>query len=707
MGEIGIESTKKAVEWQKSPSLYQVSNMEEINSRSMDFSPMYGGKAKDNNVVIFVSSREESIGNKEDGWTGESFMDLYTTSSERKRGRGRGRKKGGATDVLDVSKLGWSTPVPLDEEEILNTVQHEGSATFDSRKKKLYFTKCVKEKEQQLGCGIWMTEKVGKSWKQPEPLIIGKDSSSNVGHPSLSPDDKLLYFVSTDYSSRGGRDIFVTSYDRKAKAWKTPKNLGPKINTERDEYYPHANKDGYLYFSSNGLPGMGGLDIYRIKVGKDGMPLADAKPENLKYPVNTNWDDFGIVFEPGGDEKGFLSSNRKGGKGSDDIYAVFKTPVVFNLEGIITSSKTGEVIPEATVSLVGSDGESIQVTADKEGKYFFGEANIKRDVTYKLTAEKKKFLSNVGDATTVGIPITAFDYLPAETKFLHIVKLNIALDPIDVPIVLPNVFFDLAKANLRPESKIALDTVVTILNNNPRIVIEMRSHTDYRDSEEKNAALSQRRADSCVAYIIKKGIAADRLVARGMGEGEPFVIPAKYKGYGSEALAEGNKLTERFIKKLSAEKQEIANQINRRTDFKVLRDDYVPKKPVVQAGDGETGGDTKAQDEPEEAAPGEIYIIEKRESFGIIARKNKISIQQLKKLNGGLRGVRAVVGLQLKIDPKGDYTEWDETHYQVKKRNENFKSIAKQFDMDDDDLEDLNPDMDPKKLAPGIWVKIK
>lgn len=704
LGEIGIQSTKDAIQWKNTPSLYQVSNMDELNTKYMDFSVMYGGKAKANNELVFVSSREESVGSKEDEWLAQPFMDLYTSSSERKRGR-RGAGKG--SNELDVSKLKWSTPIPLDEEEILSTTQHEGPACFDSRKKTLYFTKCMSEKEQQLGCGLWMTEKVGKSWKAPEPLIIGRDTTSNVGHPNLSPDDKILYFVSTDYNSRGGRDIFLTSYDRKAKSWKTPKNLGPKVNSEKDEYYPFAHDNGYLYFSSNGIAGMGGLDIFRIKVGEDGMPLPNAKAENLKYPINTSWDDFGIVFEPGNDKKGFLSSNRDGGKGSDDIYAVFKTPVVFNLQGIVTNSKTKQVVPEATVSLAGSDGVSVEITTDKNGYYSFKEDNIKEDVSYTLTFSKTKYLASIGSKTTVGIPISAFEYLPSETKFLHTLKLNIAIDPIDEPIVLPNVLFDTDKAFLRSASKSALDTVVGILNNNPRIVIELRSHTDYVGTSESNDKLSQRRADSCVAYLIKKGINQARLVAVGRGENEPFTIPEKYTGYGAGMFSQGDVLNERFIKRLdSPEKQEAGKQIDRRTDMKIVRDDFVPAEGLNEP---DAVDPNKMLEDLKNATPeaGAIYTVKGKESFGIIARKNKISPQVLKKLNGGLRGVRPFDGLELKIDPKGNYDEWDESHHQVKKRGQTLKALAKQLDIDKDILEELNPDVNPKKLLPGLWIKIK
>lgn len=701
-GEIGIESTKQAVAWEKAPSRYLVTNIKGLNSSNMDFSPIFGGKMRENNTILFVSSREESMGSKEDGWTGEEFMDIYTSTAERKKRR---RSRGGDDDTSEKNPadLKWSTPIPLDE-EIVNTKNHEGTACFDSRKKALYFTKCINEKEMKLGCAIYVTEKQGQNWKEPEQVIIGTDTNANVGHPTLSPDDKFLYFASDGFGAKGGKDIFVTTYNRREKRWEQPTNLGPKVNSDRDELYPFAHDDGYLYFSSNGMGGMGGLDIFRVKVGVDGMPVD--KAENLQYPINTNWDDFGVLWLPGDNKIGYLSSNRKGGKGSDDIYSIFRTPLVFNLEGVVTSSKDGKPIPEATVKLDGSDGTSIQITADKDGYYIFDKEKIKEKTSYKLSFSKKKFLNNTGDVTTIGIPMDAFEFIPSQAQFLHTIRLNRTLDPIEVPIVLPNVFFDLAKWDLRPEAQLAMDSVVSILNNNPTIVIAMRSHTDYRDSEEKNQVLSQKRADTCVSYLVSKGIPRARLEARGMGEGEPFFVAEDYKGYGADQLAKSVTLTEKYIKSLSKDKQEVANQINRRTDFKVLRDDYVPSdKPEEEAV--LTPEQILAKKETEAPAAGEIYVVGKRESFGTIARKLKISIRDLKSLNGGLRGVRPFEGLQLKIQKDGNYEEWDASHYQVKKRGETFRSIAKQLDMKAKDLEALNPDVDKKNLQVGLWIKTK
>ncbi len=701
-GELGVESTKQAKEWMEQPSRYQVDIMKDINSSSYDYAPAFSGKRKNENILIFTSDREESVGKKKDGWTGGDFHDIYITEAERKVSRRRGAPVD--TEVESPANMKWSTPVLLDE-GVVNTEANEGASVFDSRDKQFYFTRCENEKFKTLECGIYVTEKLGTTWKAPERAIIGGDTLANVGQPCLSPDDKTLYFVSDDFGAKG-HDIFMTTFDRRTKTWANPKNLGPAVNTIGREYSPFVHDDGYLYFSSNGRGGMGGLDVFRIKLGEDGMPAKDAVAENMQFPINTSADDWGLIFKPGGDNVGFMTSNRKGSK-SDDIYAVVKTPLVFNIEGVITSSKTGKSIDQVTVKLEGG-GESFVVNTDKDGYYLFDKTKVKQDVTYKVTFEKQKFLTNAGDVTTVGVTLSSFEYIPSENIFLHVLRLNKALDPIEEPIVLPNVFFDLAKANIREESKVALDSVVTILNNNPTIVIELRSHTDYRGTDAANDDLSQRRADSSVAYLVTKGIPADRMVARGMGEREPYVIPENYRFYGKGQFEAGTKLTEKFILTLPPEKQEVANQINRRTDLKVLRDDYVPASGPID----QNAVDPKAiledkRDGVNNEPPGEIYILKSRESFGTVARDKRISIVDIKKMNGGLRGVRPFEGLQLKITKDGNYEEWDATHYQVKRAGTSIKDIAKELDLDDDKLEDMNPDVDHKNLPIGYWVKIK
>ena len=697
--EEGIETCRKATEWMDNPSRYIVTNMEDLNSRERDMTPVYAGR-RDYDELYLVSARDGGTGKGEDGWTGQGYMDIWSTKAERKstsRRRRRGRKSKNAPK----EEVRFATPVPLDE--VINTSDHEGTMTFDSRRKDLYFTRCRNEKYQTLGCSIYVTRQRGQTWDDPELVVLSEDSSVSVGHPSLSPDDKILYFAGNlPGAVDGSKDIWMTTYDRREKAWKKATNLGSVVNTSGDELFPFAHDDGYLYFSSNGHPGMGGLDIFRVKLNEKGMPKGEV--ENMKYPINTSAEDFGIILESGGAKKGYITSNRDDGQGSDDIYSIFEVPLMFRLEGNVTSTKDGSPIPQVTVRMDGSDGSSVVVNTDGSGHYVVERDKLKENVTYKLSFEKKKFLNAGADITTVGVPFTAFEYNSSDNIFLHTMNLNKGMEPIEVPIVLPNVLFDLAKWDLRPESMTALDSVVAILNDNPKIVIELRSHTDYRDTDEKNRTLSQKRADTCVRYLISKGIPADRLVAVGRGEDEPFTVTEKYSGYGAGRFSAGTTLTEAYIKGLSGELQEVANQINRRTDFKVLRDDYVPSQTQETTGTDQEG----AGQEQETAAPkGEIHVVESnRESFGRIAREYGISVRDLKELNGGLRSVRPFEGLELKVTKGGDYADWDERRYRVQ-RERSFKEIAKKLGMDKDDLEDLNPDLKDRDLKPGLCIFIK
>ncbi len=701
--EAGISSCKNAAEWKSNPSRYQVTNIKELNSPARDMAPAWAGRPGEYNELYLISSREGALGKNEDGWTGQAFMDIWSSKSERKTTKAKGKNKG------PVEESKWATPTALDE--MINSPHHEGTLSFDSRRKELYFTRCKSEKRQVLGCAIYFTEKRGQTWAEPELVVLAPDSTYSVGHPSLSPDDKLLYFAGDLPGTKGGKDLWVTTFDRREKKWKEATNLGSQVNTDGDELFPFAHDDGYLYFSSDGHPGMGSQDIFRVPVGADGMPTGPA--ENMKYPINTEYDDFGIILEAGGARKGYISSNRKDGRGSDDIYSIYEVPLNFMIEGIVSSTKDGKPIPQVTVRLDGSDGTSVVANSDGSGRYVFEKEKVKEGVSYTLNFEKKKFLNNSGYVTTVGVPFNAFEYDVANNLYLHTLKLDKGLEPIEVPIVLPNVLFDLAKWDLRPESMQALDSVVTILKNNPTVVIELRSHTDYRDSDEKNNTLSQNRANSCVEYLISKGIESGRLVAVGKGETEPLTIPENYKGLGAGQLKSGATLTESYIKSLPANLQEVANQVNRRTDFKVLRDDYVPNQAAPEAqgtGTGAavgTGAAAGAGAKAEAGQKGQIHSCVAGDNFAKVAKEYGISVADLKKLNNGLRGVRVFEGLELKVTKDGDYSDFDSKRYQVQTGETSLKAIAKKLNMDDKALKELNGDLKDKDLQPGLYIFVK
>lgn len=690
----GIEACQSAAKWEVEGSLFSVDNAKALNSKKSDYAIAYAGKRGKEDLTLIVSSmRDESKGKKEDGWMGQRFSDLFIIEGERQRGK---RKKGKEADANDEVK--WGELESLSD--VINTKDHEGVVAFDSRMKTMYFTRCMKVKNVKMGCGIYTTRQVGQDWANPEPVVMALDSGSSVGHPALSLDDNILYFAGELPGGKGGRDIYMTTYNRRNRAWEAPTSLS--INTRGDELYPYVHGDGYLYFSSNGHVGMGGLDVFRVKLDDNGMPVGDV--ENMKSPINSEADDIALRWLPGDNTlKGFIVSDRKGTRGAHDIWHVTEWQKDFHVKGIVRSTKDGSPIKNATIEVSDKDGNSFEVTSDDKGMFEVERGSLLENTKYKLNLSKKKYLNAVGDITTEGLALTDYSRIKEERVFLKEFNLELSMDPIEIPIVLPNVFFDFARAELRNESKVALDTVYNILQRNPNITIGLRSHTDYRGGTDDNNDLSQRRADSCVAYLIKKGVPQDRLTAQGMGESDPFVIPMDYSGYGAGMFASGTRLSEDFIKGLNKEQQEVANQINRRTDFMVLRDDYVPAETQDTESVGEKS-DTKKNKKP----IGETIVLEPGQtSLGAIAKKYKMNVVQLKKLNGGMRGARPVPGMVLKVTLNGDYTEFDATHHQVKP-GDKIKSIASKYNLKPKDLKGLNEDLSKDTdLIVGSYVRIQ
>jgi len=479
-----------------------------------DFAPTF--RKRGFKSVIFTSSRSGSMGTDIDGTTGQNFTDLWQSK-------------------LD-SKGSWSTPASLGEG--VNTNDNEGVATMDAKFRILYYTRCPIIKDTEVNCKILFSKKKGSSIDDGEEITLGPDTIT-FGHPTITRDNLKLFFSSNLSGGYGGKDIWMVSREDKKADWGEPVNLGPDVNTVGDEMFPYIHNDGSLYFSSNGIPGMGGLDLF-MTLFKDNYW---GNVTNLKYPINSEGDDFGIVFE-GMSNRGFFTSNRKGGKGGDDIYQFISPDLAFTLTGIVTDAETKKILVGATVVLVGDDGTSEEQLTDEVGSYFF---QLKPNTNYDITASMPKYLSDNGKETTVGLE---------ESKDL---KHDFELRSIKKPIELPNILYDLDKWDLRPVSKVALDGLVKTLNDNPTIVIKIMSHTDTRADDNYNEELSQKRAQSVVDYLIENGIASDRLEAKGYGEKRLLFSDAK-------------------IKKLKTEdEKEAAHQKNRRTEFEVLRTDYVPK----------------------------------------------------------------------------------------------------------------------------------
>ena len=528
--ETGIRSCQLAGEWLENPIGYEVEEMRYFNSRERDFSPAYS--EDDHATVLFTSTRDDATGKDIHGATGENFTDIFISRQDRK-----GK---------------WSTPVPMDEKFSSNA--DDGTPNVSHDYSVLYFTRCPKGKNEQLGCQIYASRRSGGEWSEPTKVQIGFDSIV-IAHPAISPDNMTLYFVSDMSGSIGGKDIWKVSRANEGDEWGEPENLGQDINTPGDEMFPYVHADGTLYFSSDSHIGLGGMDIYKAEKNESGRWLV----ENLRPPINSSNDDFGIVFESAA-ERGFFSSSRKG-RGNDEIYAFYLPPLKFNITGVVKDDKTDRVLPGATVKSIGSDGITIESETNQDGSFRF---MLNPNTDYVFVASKDRYLNGKERETTKG--------REKSTDF----QTTIYLSPVDQVIEIDNIFYDFARWDLRPESMVSLDNLVETLNDNPNITIELISHTDSRGSNADNDLLSQRRAQSVVDYLITKGIASDRLQAKGYGETQPKVVDEKVTAQ-YPFLRTGQELTEQFIESLPEEQKEQDHQVNRRTEFRVLRTDYIPR----------------------------------------------------------------------------------------------------------------------------------
>lgn len=529
LADIGINSCELAKKWIATPSGYELTNIRSINSKQSDYSPAYGNA--DYNAIYFTSSRTGSTGGKVSAATGELFSDIFYTERDRK----------GV----------WSEPRPVNES--INTVNDEGTCSLSSDFNTLFFTRCRVSKRDKLGCEILFSKKSEGGWLTAEPIPVVADSMI-VAHPSISDDGLTLYFVSNITGGFGGTDIWKMTRTTASDNWGEPINLGGEINTAGNEMFPYIHPDGTLYFSSDGLPGIGGLDIFKAKLNDKNV----WNVENMRFPINSPSDDFGIIFERER-EAGYFSSRRAGGRGADDIYLFYLPPIIFNMIGTIQDEKTSKPIGKSTVKLVGSDGVITTTETSDDGTFKF---MLNPNTDYVVIASKKGYLNNKSKETTRGV---------TQSKDF---AAKIALTSTEKPIEIPNIFYDYDRWELRQESMVALDRLIEILNDNPNVTIELGSHTDSRGTLDYNYELSQKRAQSVVNYLIEKGIATDRLKAKGYAQSQPKVadeqLMAQYP-----FIQIGAVLDQKFAESLDTnDKKEIVYQINRRTEFKVLRTDY-------------------------------------------------------------------------------------------------------------------------------------
>ncbi len=522
----GLVSAQTAIATKEKGSRYTVKKMDIFNSRRAEYSPKLFGDQYDQ--LYFTSTRNEAEGDELSGITGTKPGDIFVSTKD------------------DKGK--WSKPEQVSGG--VNTAYDEGACCFTPDGREMYLTQCTTDPSYPRYAQIVKSSRADAAWGKATEVKLTNDTLSSFAHPAMSPDGEWLYFVSDMPGGKGGLDIWRVRIT--AAGFGGIENLGAPINTEGDECFPVFRPNGDLYFSSNGHPGMGGLDIYIAKIGKD----RKYHLEHPGYPLNSQGDDFGMTFE-GPYNRGYFSSNRNDGRGWDHIYSFENPEIVHNVIGWVYE-QDGYELQAAEVYIVGNDGTNTKVNVKSDGSFSY---QVTPGVDYLFLATCKGYLNHKEELSVK----------PSEESQEY--TLQFALPSISAPVVVDNVFYDFDKADIRQESTVALDKLVTLLNDNPNITIELSAHCDYRGSEVYNKRLSQARAEACVNYLIAHGIAKERLTPVGYGKEKPKKVRKKLTEK-ITWLKEGDVLTEDFIGKLDSEKQEVCNQLNRRTEFIVLRTTY-------------------------------------------------------------------------------------------------------------------------------------
>lgn len=527
LAKSGLLSAQTAQEEKNAGSRYIVKKMDVFNSRRADYSPMLFGDEYDQ--LYFTSTRNEAEGDELSGITGTKAGDIFVSQKD------------------DKGK--WGKPEAIVSG--LNTEFDEGACCFTPDQSQMYLTQCTTDPNYPRYATIVTSNRSDAAWSKASPLEVTRDTLSSYAHPAISPDGQWLYFTSDMPGGKEGCDIWRVRITTNGLGG--VENLGEPINTPGNEMFPTFRPNGDLYFSSDGHKGLGGLDIYIAKVDKNTKKFVLEHPG---YPLNSQGDDFGMTFE-GPHNRGYFSSNRGDGRGWDHIYSFEKPEIIQTVKGWVYEMD-GYELPDALVYMVGSDGTNLKLSVKGDGSFT---QVINPNVDYMMLATCKGFLNHKEELRVK--PVTeSEEYV-----------LQFPLASIRVPVLIDNIFYDFDKYSLRPESTKALDELIKLLNENPNVTIELSAHCDYKGSAEYNKTLSQKRAEAVVNYLIQHGIAKDRLSPVGYGKEKPKTIRKKLtEKY--PWLKEGDVLTEEFIKKLDKDKQEICNQLNRRTEFIVLRTTY-------------------------------------------------------------------------------------------------------------------------------------
>lgn len=486
--------------------IYEVKNQEEINSPSSEY-----GLAKVKNKLIFSSSRVDGNGGKLDNYTGQGFSDIYEAT-------------------LDPGNRKWSKPAKL--KGGVNTKYNDGTFAFDKKTNTGYFMQCNGESGKKENCNIFSSlwKEKNNEWSKSE-IFNFSDNVFSTGHPALTSDGNTLYFVSDMTGGLGGKDIWVIK--RKEGIWGEPKNIGAPVNTPGNEVFPYIAGDSLLYFSSDGLIGFGGLDIFYSKIKSNSY----GKPENMLTPINSSADDFSIVFNENTAMDGYFCSNRQGGKGEDDIYSFKRAPLILSAVGTIVESITGKPINKVKLYFKGSDGSVDSTLTDSEGEFNF--VDLKPGLEYMVTAVKEGFFSDARDISTLGLK-TSTEFSKKTGMDLNFKLIKIVYTEINIP----NIYYASNQAELKPESKKELNKMARTIKETPNIKIQINSHTDEIGADDYNMKLSEKRAQNVVDYLVSKGVEKERLSAMGYGESMPIKKNAQ---------------------------TEAEHQMNRRTTLKVIK----------------------------------------------------------------------------------------------------------------------------------------
>lgn len=529
MAQIGLKAAQQSAEWKKNPTRYIVKRPKELNGQRSDFCPAYVGE--DTTMIVFTSTRKEAKGEDLSGITGQKAADLFMAKRD------------------DKGK--WQKVETIESE--INSEYEDGAGSFTPDGKTMYFTRCPIDDEYARYATIYKSDRSDAAWSAPEAVKISSDTLSLYAHPAVSPDGEWLYFTSNMAGGMGGLDLWRFYIGDNSTMEGIVENLGSGINTEGDEQFPSFGPKGELFFSSDGYPGMGGLDIFCAVADSD----TTWSVTNMLAPINSNGDDFGMTFAPGL-YRGYFSSNRGDARGWDHIYSFLLPETLHTLYGWIYE-KDGYELPEGVIYLIGNDGTNTSFGVMKDGSYT---VRVTPGVEYVLLGTCKGYLNAMQELTTENVE--------GRREYQR----DFALPSISRPVLIDNIFYEFDQATLTPESTTSLDELVKLLELNPNVTIELSSHCDFRGSDKYNQRLSQRRAESVVAYLIEHGIEEERLTAVGYGEEKPKTVHKKLTETHT-FLKEGDVLSEEFINALeSEEEQEICHQLNRRTEFQVLRTTY-------------------------------------------------------------------------------------------------------------------------------------